>query len=367
MNYNLFKHALSALSAVTSVTGKIYHSIQVHGEYITFIRGNKSAREEISVHELYELYGNEKSVNTSVAKKYISGRVQSPAVAILNALHPGARKHRHIKDDLELKPENVTKNQKVRTDKILPKDEAKFFSSLSEILGERYLISKSINRPVTSSDIFLPRDFRAYNFHSEVEEYYTKVLRLLCSDGNFNSGSLSSFIDGLIVGHPILGTRIVEFDEAQHFTPARRDTLICLSTLLTNSYIPEFLSICEDLEYLNNRVLKKHRLKKGLEELPQSFTEFLIWLEASTKGNSGYIKSKKGFDYKGGRIGQRAYYDSLRDTAHLSDENEVLNPPIRIAKKTLEDILECKLAIATESNLKIAVLQILSKGYGFNL
>lgn len=367
MNYSQFKHALSDMSAVTSVTGKIYHSIQVKGEYITFIRENKSAREAISVHELYELYGNEKNVNTSVAKKYISGRVQSPAVAILNALHRGIGKNRDIKDDLESKPKNVLKKEKIRTDKILPKDESRFFSSFSEIIGERYLISKSINRAVTSSDIFLPKDFKAYKFPSDVDEYYTKVLRLLRSDGNFNSGSLSSFIDGLIVGHPILGTRIVEFDEAQHFTPARRDTLICLSTLFTSSYISEFLNICGDLEYLNNRVLKKHRLKRGLEELPQSFADYLIWLEASSAGNSGYIKPKKGFDYKGGRIGQRAYYDSLRDTAHLSNENKDLNPPIRIAKKTLEDILECKLARATEPNLKKAILQLLSKGYGFNL
>lgn len=89
MNKTEFIRQLSFINVATSITGKKYRSIQVYDSHIRFIRDGKTQYENISIDELFELYTKENNITTSIAKSYISGRVQSPAVAIFNHLKSG--------------------------------------------------------------------------------------------------------------------------------------------------------------------------------------------------------------------------------------------------------------------------------------
>lgn len=88
MNKIQFIEKLKGISEVYSVTGKHYHSIQVTNNEVSFIRSHKEETEKISLDELFEFYKKEKNnvINTSIAKKYITNRAQSPAVAIIKKI-----------------------------------------------------------------------------------------------------------------------------------------------------------------------------------------------------------------------------------------------------------------------------------------
>ena len=148
MNKKEFKMKLSSINSAISVTGKKYSAIQVYGDSIEFVRENKTKSESISITELFELFTKENSINTTIAKLYISGRVQSPAVAILNELKSRATNNtsKKIITDFQEKPIIENKKQKQSNNKI--KDETRFFIALSELIGKDYLLSKSIGKPV---------------------------------------------------------------------------------------------------------------------------------------------------------------------------------------------------------------------------
>ncbi len=367
---NEFIRRLHLITSVTSVTGKTYRAIRVDGRYVTFIRRGKFTPEEIHIDELYDLYLNEDVINASIAKKYISGRSQSPAVAILNMLEKHMSQERNrgagqeaSADEIDIPKRNAFVTSKTRR----TKDEDTFFLAISELAGEEFLVSKNIGKPVNKSDVFLSDNYRDYDFDDHVIDCYEKIVHALDSDGSFSSASLSHFIDGLVIGHPVLGNRIVEFDEEQHFTPARKDTLIFLKTILPDSYLSEYIDICSDLDYLNNAVLKKNRIKDRLSILPDSHKDFIQWLHDSEEKISGYIEPKKGFDYTGGRIAQRAYFDSLRDTAHLSPKNKSLEPPLRFAKKQFEDAYKKDFKDLSTDQLRYVIMNQLNTRYGLKL
>lgn len=85
MNKKQFIEKLNGINTATSITGKKYHSIKVSENKIYFIRSHKEKIENLSLDELFEFYTKERKniINTSIAKKYITKRAQSPAVAIL--------------------------------------------------------------------------------------------------------------------------------------------------------------------------------------------------------------------------------------------------------------------------------------------
>lgn len=85
----MFIEKLSKLKKVLSVTGKEYGSIVLKSDKLLFIRGHKSTYERIPVSELFALYNHGPHINNAIAKTYISGRVQSPAVSIVNAIRNG--------------------------------------------------------------------------------------------------------------------------------------------------------------------------------------------------------------------------------------------------------------------------------------
>ena len=362
-----FIQKLSNIKTAISVTGKKYNSIRVYGDRLEFVRENKTKPESISVTELFELFSKENTINTSIAKSYISGRVQSPAVAILNKLKSSITNNiaTELVSDIQDKP--IIENNKRKQSNKNIKDETRFFIGLSELLGTEYLISKSIGKPINSSHIFLSNNFEKYNFSKEINNCYLQILTDLKSNYIFNSESLSHHIDGAIINHPILKSRIVEFDEEQHFTPARLDTLTHLQEILPDYYFSKFKNICSDINYLNNYVLKKHRIKNRLKNVPNSFIEFVEWLEQSNEKPSGYISNKNGFEFLGGRIAQRAYYDCLRDTAHLSENNNGFKSPLRFAKKEFEDIENKDFGLISMDRIKEIIIEILKNNYDITI
>ncbi|SEM30526.1 hypothetical protein SAMN04488008_11452 [Maribacter orientalis] len=361
MNKNEFKQKLSSIKTAISVTGKRYRSIQIFGDSLEFVRENKTKSERISVTELYELFTKENPINISIAKSYISGRVQSPAVAILKELKSTGAKNISKNINPELQPIVENGKRKLPNEKV--KDETRFFIGLSELLGMDYLLSKSIGKPINSSHIFLSNSFENYNFNKEVNDCYLQILTDLKSNYMFSSDSLSHHIDGVIINHPVLHSRIVEFDEEQHFTPARMDTIPHLQDILPDNYFSIFKKICNDKNYLNDYVLKKHRIKNKLDNVPKSFIEFVGWLEQSNEKSSGYICKKNGFEFFGGRIAQRAYYDCLRDTAHLSSKNSGFDIPLRFAKKKFEEIENTDFGLISMDRIKEIILEIMSNDY----
>ena len=363
MNKNEFIQKLSSIKTAISVTGKKYNSIKLFSDRIEFVRENKTKPESISINELFELFTQESSINTSIAKSYISGRVQSPAVAILNELKSNTTNRISKKSISKIQENSIIENKKQKQSNSKIKDETRFFIALSELLGKDYLLSKSIGKPINSSHFFLSNNYKTYSFSKEVNNCYSKILTDLKSNRQFSSDSLSHHIDCIIINHPILKSRIVEFDEEQHFTPARMDTIKHLKEILSDNYFSKFTEICTDKDYLNDYVLKKHRIKNKIENVPKSFIEFTKWLEQSNEKPSGYICKKNGFEFLGGRIAQRAYYDCLRDTAHLSEKNKNFESPLRFAKKTFEDKEKKDFNLISNNRIKEIIIEILEKDY----
>lgn len=371
MDKTKFKKLLSSLKEAISSTGKKYRLFGVNNLNVEFIRENKTKRESISIDELYNFYKNESVINTITARNHISGRVQSPAVAILNSLQSNSEypifTNIEINDNLDINLEGVTNEVKKKTKNVSVKDETIFFEAFSFLVGVDYFLSKSIGKPISSNDIFLSKNFKDYNFDEKVQNIYINILRLLKSNQQFQSDSLSHYIDGLVINHSVLGTRIVEFDEEQHFTPARKDTLILLKNIISDTYLSEYENKCSDLVFLNKEVLKKHRLKNELKVIPQTFELFIEWLIEVKEKSSGYICEKDGFNFLGGRIAQRAYYDCLRDTAHLSLKNKELSAPLRFSKKTFEEINQKNFSEISKEDLLKTIKIILRDKYKIKL
>lgn len=87
ISYTSFKKYVSKLSTVHSSNNRTsYNDINVCGDLVYFKRGDSIKSEFVSLEELYQFYCKESKYNTVTAKDYITGRVQSPAVAILLAI-----------------------------------------------------------------------------------------------------------------------------------------------------------------------------------------------------------------------------------------------------------------------------------------
>lgn len=87
MTISTFSNYIESLGNVTSVSGKAsYINIYIKDDFVYFIREGKSEEEKISLFELYDFYNNAEVFTTTEALKFISGRVQSPATAIVEAI-----------------------------------------------------------------------------------------------------------------------------------------------------------------------------------------------------------------------------------------------------------------------------------------
>lgn len=369
------------ISSVRDASGPraSYHNISLSGGFVRFTRESTGNEESISVQELYDLYRSEEFIDTTIARDYITGRVYSPSVAILKAaglvdsngnrtgfvksdeqpLIKSGDRIRHVITSSKKKPE------KPKAEK--SNDETIFFKALNTYLGPNRLYAKNIGYSISSSEVYLSDDYSKYRFTTKnTEPLFHGILEALNGTNNFNNKSLSHHVDGLIHDHPKLGYRIAEFDEEQHFTPARKDTLLTLSKSMSIPYADRYIKICNDIDYLNDQVLKKHRIKPKLKVAPDNFLDFISWLDEAQVSDSGYIAPKPAFNYKGGRIAQRAYYDSLRDTAHLSEFNKrhKLKAPLRFAKYTFEKKYGRPFSHLSQEEIVKGIMEIMKQDYG---
>src|SRR5690625_4099745 len=149
LDLHSFKIAIQSLQVAYSTNGKQYRSIQVKGNKVYFIREHKNKPEHIDLDELYNFYSKEPVYNTTIAKNYISGRKQSPAVALINAINNGTTlsNNNRIKSTPSVR---TKKKAKCSTEN----DETLFFSVLSELLGTEWIWSKSICKPISKNEVF---------------------------------------------------------------------------------------------------------------------------------------------------------------------------------------------------------------------
>ena len=87
--YENFRSIVKELDSVESVTGKKYKEINVQGDFMSFRRENSEKLETISMKEMYRFMCEQsiENITTSNAKFYITGRVQSPAVAVIRKVY----------------------------------------------------------------------------------------------------------------------------------------------------------------------------------------------------------------------------------------------------------------------------------------
>lgn len=362
---NNFIEVLKQLKVAQSITGKDYSIQHVNSTNVELVRESGNIV-KVSVDELYSIYYNCSFINTNIVRSYITGRMFSPAVAILIAsvfYDNSGYRNSTVETIEKAEPVPVTQLPKI-SETSKESDETKFFKSL-ESLFPGYIISKSVNRTVSDKEVFLNDDYRLMELSEDTENEFKRILMQLKSDFGFSGNSLSSYIDGCILNHPVLGSRIVEFDEEQHFSPAR---LISLNAV--NSDECKFLSIYQTLlrkEEIYSSFLKKHRLKLSTNKLP-SFEELIAEVN-QTDGvtENGYIAPKNGFNYTGGRIAQRAYYDLLRDLAHLSAKNNLLKPTLRFPKVLFEIKLKKTFSSLSEDEIKEHIISILKTFYSIKV
>lgn len=346
MEYESFKRQIGSLSSAESKKGKLYSNVQVIGDQIWFTRESGS-REDLSIRELFAVYSRLDYINTTILRKYITGRMFSPSMAILKAaglydpsgfrITNRADKDAIVSSEIKVKEDFSQEQIEIHDEKA----EGNFFAALGNLLDNNYVLAKTLGKPVRSDHVFLNSHFEEMKFPEDANAMIRKVLDELNSDYNMSRNSMVQHIDGMIVNHPTLGTRIVEFDEEQHFTPAR---LVTFTALDENDYaglIQLYAAIINNNDYFHNSVLKKHRMKFSSDDNVPNWEDFKEMILTYSKPNNGYIRPTVGFPYLGGRIAQRAYYDLLRDLAHLSVSNKNrLEPVIRIPKFLIEVI--CK-------------------------
>ena len=125
-------------------------------------------------------------------------------------------------------------------------------------------------------------------------------------------------------------------------------------------YMNHYRALCNDLAAFN-AMLRKHRLPVQVDRMPASLADFRELVERYARPGNGYIKPKEQFNYLGGRIAQRAYYDALRDIAHLDERNRFLLPPIRFSIFELERKTGQSIQKTSEQELASLIKARLSK------
>lgn len=87
MDFQTFKEHIASLKVVYSVRDRVpYEVCSVQGNLLTIQRKSTGNYVEIKLNELCNFYSNETIYTTKTARKYISGYVYSPAVAVIKEL-----------------------------------------------------------------------------------------------------------------------------------------------------------------------------------------------------------------------------------------------------------------------------------------
>lgn len=87
MNFEKFKSSIISLEVVYSIRDKVpYEICSVQDNVLTIKRGSTEKEVKIQLDELYKFYTCETEYTIKNAKKYITGYVYSPAVAVIKEL-----------------------------------------------------------------------------------------------------------------------------------------------------------------------------------------------------------------------------------------------------------------------------------------
>jgi len=377
LDFETFKALLAQLKTAYSVKGHTYSDIQSDRDYIYYTRESTS-REPLSLKDLYHVYKTCDYINTTILRDYITGLKFSPSLAILIASGLYDKNGHRVQgeEDMGAVEMNLEGEATMQEDEVVAEfetaenDEGRFFAALGNILDSKFVKGKSLFKPVSGADLTLASNYLNMGFPPDINDGMERLLANLGSDNQFGKGGLERFVDGMIINHPILGTRIVEFDEEQHFTPARLDSLRMLKEIENFPFLDLYRELCSLSQFLNSFVLPKHRVREKYDDPITDFKAFQAWLESVTPPgkNNGYIAPKPGFPFIGGRIAQRAYYDTLRDVAHLASPNRSkLSPIFRFPKVYVKLILKKEFDQASMSELQSLITKYLQEYYDFKI
>lgn len=87
MNFEEFKSRIISLEVVYSIRDKVpYEICSVQDKVLTIKRSSTGKEVKIQLDELYKFYTCETEYTIKNAKKYITGYVYSPAVAVIKEL-----------------------------------------------------------------------------------------------------------------------------------------------------------------------------------------------------------------------------------------------------------------------------------------
>lgn len=173
--------------------------------------------------------------------------------------------------------------------------EDKFLQAVSDVVGLRV--------DTTRSALVYANSQRNHYIDPCVSKILEEIKALLHSTEDFSNRHAP--VDGIIWNHQELGTRVIEFDEYQHFTPQRK-----LTIEISEKYRP----------------LSFHERYRHYLEANNIFEE-----ATRTTIRSGFHKPVAGFRFDGGRMCQRAYFDTMKDYVHLSGNGQGFNPILRFS------------------------------------
>ncbi len=175
------------------------------------------------------------------------------------------------------------------------KAEERFFDVFSEVLDTQIERSK------------YGLVYANWNFNQYIENGVKEALHCLKdslnSTNDFSNKTLP--VDCVLRNHRTLGTRVIEFDEYQHFTNERKLAIDKMSSEYPLEYHERYLTYFKDPEVMNTMIGVTNR--------------------------AGFHKAVPGFNFDGGRMVQRAFFDTLKDYIHFMNVNDGFMPIIRFA------------------------------------
>ena len=226
------------------------------------------------------------------------------------------------------------------------KAERVFFRALEERLGRKSVLRKGreVRQYFGEFGARLMSDHATHGFGQREREALDEIFRLLLgTEQPGKTVNLTHHIDGMLSPDCPLGPRIIEFDEEQHFSPFRLETLPVVQRTVEVAYDVElYRRYCCEPRYIE-RLLKKHRLRDPAWSRflsPRALVNELARHQDALKGVS-YVRPTRQFPVLGGRIAQRAYYDCLRDFFHVSRAGKAmgLKPIVRVSIYQVEEML----------------------------
>jgi len=209
----------------------------------------------------------------------------------------------------------------------MPLAEDKFFNAIKYVLGEAHVIHKP--------DLSIHTAYQRMHYQNIVNELAESILENFNSTYDFSNRMTP--VDGNIVDHPLYGTRLIEFDEYQHFTPMRAKVIKLSEQTLPLDFHNHYLMLIETQEV-------KDKMQAVIRR-------------------SGFRKPVAGFQFENGRMFQRAFFDFLKDYAHLSEEYSSFSPIMRFTMPDFEAMSGNEFLHISDNTLREIIEQQLRNRY----